>query len=439
MNPMHPGTPEDILRRLLDAALRAADPREFLPDRLPDLLPEWFASGVSRPSGRLVVLGAGKAAASMACAIEAALPADVVVSGVVVTRAGYALPCRMIEVLEAAHPVPDGSSMEAARRLQGAVRLLTRDDTVLVLISGGASALLASPREGLSLDDKRTLCRHLLTSGARIQDINCVRRHLSTIKGGQLARQCHPARVVTLALSDVAGDEPTAIGSGLTVADPTTCADALAVVERFGIPLPLPVRRALESGAWETPKPGDAALAGGEFHLVGSATRMLCAAAEAAQQLGLAALVLGDRIEGEAREVARVMAGIARSCGASGLPLAPPCVVLSGGETTVTVRGAGRGGRNTEFTLAMAAALAGEPGIAVLAADTDGIDGTEDNAGALYLPERWRPVMARTAAQALDNNDSYAWFRCHGDLVVTGPTRTNVNDFRAVLVFPAAT
>lgn len=422
------------LRHLFDVALSAADPRSFLPARLPELMPEWFSPRHSRPAGRLVVMGAGKAAASMAMAIEASLPSDVTISGVVVTRTGYALPCRALEVIEAAHPVPDDTSVAAANRLANLAHSLAANDTVLVLVSGGASALLAAPRPGLSLQEKQAICRLLLASGARIQEINCVRRHLSTMKGGQLTRLCHPARVVTLALSDVAGDEAAAIGSGLTVPDETTCGDALAVLNQYAIPIPSQVRDALERGDWETPKPGDPLLAGSEYHLVGSASAVLNAAAEAAKALGLAPLVLGDRIEGESREVARVMAGIARSCSARGIPIASPCVILSGGETTVTVRGGGRGGRNTEFVLAAAIALKGDPGIAVLAADTDGIDGTEDNAGALYLPEMWRSETAAQAALGLTNNDAYSWFQDRNALVMTGATYTNVNDFRAVLV-----
>ena len=429
--------PAAALRGWFADAVAAADPRRFLPAQLPRLLPEWFAPGRPAPRGRLIVVGAGKAAAAMAQAVEAALPAGRTASGLVVTRYGYGLPCRTIEVVEAAHPVPDAAGLAAAERLLALVSGLAADDTVLALISGGASALLAAPRPGLSLADKRQITRALLASGASIHEINCVRKHLSLVKGGQLARRVGPARLVTLALSDVTGDDPAVIGSGPTVADPTTCADALAVLERYAVEVPPQVRAALAEAAWETPKPGDPALAGSRYALVGSAHAVLQKISANAVRQGITPLVLGDAIEGEAAEVARVLAGIAHSCRRHGVPLKPPCVILSGGETTVTVRGNGRGGRNSEFLLALALALRGVPGISALAADTDGIDGSEDNAGALYLPAMLADPAARAEAMAcLANNDAYRWFAARDGLIVSGPTCTNVNDFRAVLVLP---
>ena len=431
--------PEARLRALFAAALGVADPRVFLPGQLPRLLPEWFATAPLPPRGKLIIVGAGKAAASMAQAIEMALPPGRSLSGVVVTPYGYGLPCRQIEVIEAAHPVPDAAGEVAAQRVLDAVRGLTSDDTVLALMSGGASALLAAPRPGLSLDDKRAITCALLRCGASIHEINCVRKHLSVLKGGQLGLQVFPARLITLALSDVTGDDPAVIGSGPTVGDPTRCADALAILQRYAVPLPAVARRALESGEWETPSADDARLANAQYHLIGSASEVLQKISGNATLQGWVPLVLGDAIEGEAREVARVMAGIAKSCQRQGMPVAAPCLILSGGETTVTLRGKGRGGRNSEFLLAFALALRGQPGIFALAADTDGIDGTEDNAGAVYSPAMWAASDgAARAAECLDDNDAYGWFAAQNGLVVTGPSFTNVNDFRAILVLPAA-
>ena len=434
-----PGDPAGLLRAWFAEALQAADPRHFLPAKLPRLLPEWFAPDGPAPSGRLIVIGAGKAAASMAQAVEIALPPGRSLSGLVVTRYGYGLPCRSIEVVEAAHPVPDPAGQAATRRMLETVSGLSANDTVLALISGGASALLAAPRPGLTLDAKRAITRALLASGATIHEINCVRKHLSLVKGGQLAQGVAPARLVTLALSDVTGDDPAVIGSGPTVADPTFCADALASLEYYRVEVPVVVREALAAGAWETPKPGDAGLAGTAWHLIGSAREVLQKIATNATWQGITPLVLGDAIEGEAREVARVMAGIALSCQRHGLPVRPPCVILSGGETTVTVGGSGRGGRNSEFLLALALALRGAPGISALAADTDGIDGSESNAGAVYWPEMLAgdDQSLADAARCLANNDAYRWFAERDGLVQTGPTYTNVNDFRAILVSPA--
>lgn len=434
-----PVDPEACLRGWFADALKAADPRGFLPSRLAQLLPEWFSPDRPAPRGRLVVVGAGKAAASMAQAVEAALPAGREVSGLVVTRYGYGLPCQQIEVIEAAHPVPDAAGQAAAERLLQAVSGLSADDTVLALISGGASALLAAPRPGLTLEAKRGITRALLASGATIHEINCVRKHLSLVKGGQLARRVGPAKLLTLALSDVTGDDPAVIGSGPTAADPTSCADALALLDRYQVALPPVVRDALSRGDWETPKPGDAALLGTRYELIGSARTVLQKIADNAAGRGIAPLVLGDAIEGEAREVARVMAGIALSCQRHGVPLKPPCLILSGGETTVTLRGNGRGGRNSEFLLALALALRGAPGISALAADTDGIDGSEDNAGAIYLPALLNvdPAALPEAISCLANNDAYRWFAARDALIFTGPSYTNVNDFRALLVLPS--
>lgn len=430
----------EFLRGIFSDALEAADPRTFLSGALAEILPEWFCPDHDPSSGRLIVVGAGKAAASMAQAVEAALPPRCQISGLVVTRYGYGLPCQQIKVIEAAHPVPDAAGVTATWNLLDMVTDLSADDTVLALISGGASALLAAPQPGLSLNHKREITRALLMSGASISEINCVRKHLSLIKGGQLAARIRPAKLVTLALSDVAGDDPAVIGSGPTVPDPSTCADALAILSRYQVPVSEVVRQALDQGAWETPKPGDATFVAGRFHLIGSAHDILQKISKNATLQGVSPLVLGDAIEGEAREVARVMAGIALSCQRYGAPLAPPCVILSGGETTVAVRGAGRGGRNSEFLLALAQALRGRPGIFALAADTDGIDGSEDNAGAIYSPDMLTEHDVSSFAEAmhcLTNNDAYSWFAARNALVVTGPTFTNVNDFRAILVLPA--
>jgi hydroxypyruvate reductase len=421
-----------LLRELFDAAVAAADPAHCLPAWLPDL-------PVS-PRGRTVIVGAGKAAAAMAAAVEAHWRGDPErLSGIVVTRYGHGAPTRRIEVVEASHPAPDEAGQRAAARLLQAVAGLTADDLVLVLLSGGGSALLAAPMDGITLDEKRRVTKALLACGAGIGEINCVRKHLSAIKGGRLALAARPARVVTLAISDVPGDELSTIASGPTVADPTTCADVLEIVDRYAIELPAAARAALLSGAAETPKPGNPGFARCESHIIATAQGSLAAAAELARARGVTPLVLGDAIEGESREVARVLGGIALSCAAHGVPLAGPCVLLSGGETTVTVKAAGRGGRNAEFLLGLALALGGHARIAAIAGDTDGIDGSEDNAGAMVLPD----TPARAAAAGIDlrarltENDAYSVFAALGDLVVTGPTRTNVNDFRAILIEPA--
>jgi hydroxypyruvate reductase len=392
--------------------------------------------------GRTLVLGAGKAGGSMAAAVDALWPADAPLSGLVVTRYDHVPPAYLqrpgrIEVVQARHPVPDEAGRQAAQRIAALAHGLTEHDLVLCLVSGGASALLALPAEGLTLADKQAVNQALLRSGAAIDEMNCVRKHLSAIKGGRLAAQCWPARVVTLLISDVPGDAPEVIGSGPTVPDPSTCADALAICRRYGIELPAAALAGLESGAFETPKPGDARFAGHAVHLIATPQASLEAAAALARSAGVSAHILSDEIEGESRDVGRVHAALARAVARRGEPFKRPCVILSGGETTVTVRGeGGRGGRATEFLLGCALALQGEPGVHVLAADTDGIDGIEHNAGALVTPD----TLARAAAlglkpaEFLDRHDCFTLFERLGDLVVPGPTYTNVNDFRAILV-----
>lgn len=415
-----------LLRRMFDAAVASAQPALVIPAHLPE--------AQTLGKGRLIVIGAGKASAAMARAVEGhwSGPLD----GLVVTRYGHGVPCERIEIVEAAHPVPDGAGESAALRILEKVQGLNAGDCVLALISGGGSALLAAPAPGITLGEKRALTSALLKSGASIGEMNCVRKHLSAIKGGRLAVAAWPAQVLTLAISDVPGDDPAVIASGPTVADPTTAVDALKVLDFHGINIPAALRARLLSGELETPKPGDPRLGKSEFRLVASPRQMLEAAAAEARAMDITPLILGDAIEGEAREVARVLAGIALSCADHGVPLAGPCVLLSGGETTVTVRGRGRGGRNAEFLLGLALALNGHPRIHAIAGDTDGIDGSEDNAGALVMAD----TMARAAAAGIDlrahltENDAYGVFAALGDLVVTGPTRTNVNDFRAILV-----
>jgi hydroxypyruvate reductase len=346
------------------------------------------------------------------------------------------VPCSRIEIVEAAHPVPDDAGRQAAARIAEMVQGLSADDLVLCLISGGGSALLSLPAPGLSLEDKQAVNRALLKCGATISEMNCLRKHLSAIKGGRLAAAAAPARIVSLLISDVPGDDPSIIASGPTVPDPSSAADALAVLEKYAIEVPEAVVAHLRGGRDETPKPGDPRLAGAEAVLIASPQGSLEAAARAAREAGVTPYILGDRIEGEARQVAEMHAGIARQTAAGEGPVTPPALLLSGGETTVTVRGQGRGGRNAEFLLALTVALDGAPGIHAIACDTDGIDGTEDNAGALAGPDS----LARAEGLGLDararlaDNDGYGFFEALGDLVKTGPTLTNVNDFRAILV-----
>jgi glycerate 2-kinase len=362
------------------------------------------------------------------------------ISGLVVTRYGHGVPCRQIEVVEASHPVPDAAGQEAASRILASVQGLTADDLVLCLISGGGSALLALPASGITLEDKQAVAKALLRSGASIHQMNCVRKHLSAIKGGRLAAAAFPARVVTLAISDVPGDDVSVIASGPTVPDPNTFREALAILKRYGIDGPEPVIRHLMAGVDETPKPGDPRLGRSTTVLIATPQDSLEAAARIARTVGYSPVILGNALEGEARDMAMVHAGIARQIAGYGQPAAAPCVLLSGGETTVTVRGKGRGGRNAEFLLALAVALDSHPGICGLAADTDGIDGSEDNAGAWIGPD----TLARAAAAGLDakallaGNDAYRFFAGLDDLIVTGPTLTNVNDFRAILIDPVS-
>ena len=418
--------PRALLRALFDAAIASAQPSICVPPHLPT--PQELGSG------RLIVIGAGKASAAMAQAVERAWSGPL--SGFVVTRYGYGVPCERIEIAEAAHPVPDEAGLRAAQRMLDVVRGLRADDLVLCLISGGGSALLPLPAPGLTLADKQAVNRALLRSGATISEMNCVRRHLSAIKGGRLAAACHPARVRTLLLSDVPGDRPIDIASGPTVGDPTTCADALALVRRYGIELPPAASAVLESGRGESVKPDDPRLAGIDTRIVAAPQQALEAAAAVARAAGLPAHILGDALEGEAHDVGKVLAGIALQVADKGQPFQTSCVLLSGGETTVTVRGQGRGGRNVECLLSFAAATGGHPRIHALMGDTDGVDGQEEVAGAIATPD----TLSRAWAQGINpldrlaDNDGHGFFEALGDRVVTGPTLTNVNDFRAILV-----
>ena len=415
--------PHELLTDMLRAAIASAQPAICVPPHLPP-----------RPKGRTIVVGAGKASAAMARAVEDAW--DGPLEGLVVTQHGYRVACDRIEIAEASHPVPDAAGEAAARRILALASSAGADDLVLCLISGGGSALMPLPAAGLTLKDKQAVNRALLRSGATIGEMNCVRKHLSAIKGGRLAAAASPARIVSLMISDVPGDSPSVIASGPTVPDPTTFADARAILDRYGIAEPAAALAHLRAAADETPKAGDPRLAASETVLVATPRMALEAAAEVARANGVTPVILGDAIEGEAREVAKLQAGMALRVAAAGQPIRPPAVLLSGGETTVTVRGKGRGGRNAEFLLALAVALGGAPEVSALAADTDGIDGTEDNAGALLSPDS----LGRASAAGIDakarlaDNDGYGFFSALGDLVVTGPTLTNVNDFRAILI-----
>ena len=429
--------PQAFLRSLYDAAVRRAMPLHSMAAYLPK----------PPAKGRTLVLGAGKAGAAMVHALEALWPKDAPLSGLVVTRYGH-LPARpagvpeRIEIVEAAHPVPDAAGLQAAGRILALTQGLTADDLVLCLISGGGSALLTLPADGLTLADKQRINKDLLNSGANIIEMNCVRKHLSRIKGGRLAAACVPAQVVTLTISDVPGDDPSVIASGPTVPDATSCTDALAILRRYQIRVPAAIEAALQAGALETPKPGDACFAGHDVRMIATPMQSLQAAADLAQAAGITPYILSDELEGESREVGKVHAALARASARGQGPFAKPCVILSGGETTVTVRELpaglqrGRGGRAGEFCMGLAEALQGQTGVWALAADTDGIDGMEDNAGAQVAPD----TLARAAAQGhklseyLLRNDAYGYFSALNDLVVTGPTNTNVNDFRAILV-----
>lgn len=411
------------LRALFDTAVASADPRSVLAKHLPP----------KPTAGRVVVVGGGKSAAVMAAALEDAWP-DVQLEGTVVTRYGHAVPTQRIEVIEASHPVPDANSQRGAMRLLERVQGLNANDTVIALMSGGASALLAAPAAGLTLGDKQAVNRALLACGANIVEMNCVRKHLSAIKGGRLAAAAAPAKVVTLAISDVPGDDPAVIGSGPTVPDPTTYADAREIVARYGIELPPAVAARLAQDDDETPK----TLPHAEFQMIATPMMALEAMAAKARQLGMQPLILGDALEGEAAQVGIVMAGIARSIRAHSQPMPAPAVILSGGETTVTMTGKthGKGGRNTTFLLGLTIALDGMPGVWAVAGDTDGIDGMDEIAGALTTPD----TLARARAVGVDarvslaSHDSHGFFGAIGDLIITGPTLTNVNDIRAILV-----
>ena len=423
--------PKKLLRQMFDAAVAAAQSSHCLPPHLQDLLQ-------TPVRGRTLVIGAGKASAEMARVVEQHWPGPI--EGLVVTRYGYAVPCARIAIMEAAHPVPDAASVLAAERILELVTGLTADDLVICLVSGGGSALMVLPGDGVTLQDKQDINRALLKSGATIGEMNCVRRHLSAIKGGRLAAACHPARVVTLLISDVPGDDPADIASGPTSADRTTCADALAILKRYQIAMPDAVRALLDGGAGESVKPGDPRLAGSDIRMIATPLMALEAAAQVARDAGVPVHILGDSIEGEARDVGIVMAGMARHVALHGQPFAAPCILLSGGETTVTVRGDGRGGRNVEFLLSLAVALNGQAGTYGIACDTDGVDGQEEIAGAVITPD----TLARAwdlgikPRDSLANNDGHGFFGALGDAVVSGPTLTNVNDFRAVYIGAAS-
>ncbi len=413
--------PRDFLQRMFNAAVAAAQPHL----RIPEFLPK-------APKGRTVVIGAGKASAAMARAFEEAWEGEL--SGLIVTRYGYEVACGRLEIFSAAHPVPDGNSELGARRLLETVSKLTEDDLAVCLISGGGSALIAAPADGLTLDDKQAVNTALLRSGANIHEMNCVRKHLSAIKGGRLAAAAAPARIVNLLISDVPGDHPASIASGPTVPDPSTYADARAIIGKYGIDLPAGAKARLETGVSETPKPGNPIFDRVETHLIALPKASLAAAAAVAEAEGVRTIMLGDALEGEARELGAEHARLALETRSSG----GGCVLLSGGETTVTVRGHGKGGRNVEYVLGMARELRGAPGVHAIACDTDGIDGAGDNAGATVHPDTLARALEKglEAGDFLARNDAYSYFEAIGDLVMTGPTRTNVNDFRAVLVEP---
>jgi hydroxypyruvate reductase len=442
-SPLHPdipSNPRNFLRQLFDAAVKRALPLPNTPEFLP-----------KPPKGRTLVLGAGKAAGAMAHAVEALWPPAAPLSGMVVTRYGHT-PVRpagvpeRLKVVEASHPVPDAAGLAAAEQILALTQGLTKDDLVLCLISGGGSALLTLPANGLDLAEKQAINQALLKSGANIGEMNCVRKHLSRIKGGRLAEACAPARVVTLAISDVPGDDPSVIASGPTVPDATTCAHALAILQRYQIEISPVVMNALSSAQWESPKPGDSLFDQTSVHLIATPQQSLLAAAALAESKGLRAYVLSDEIEGESREVGKVHAALARASARGQGPFVKPCVILSGGETTVTIRAAqaksgvkareGRGGRAGEFCMGLAQALQGQADVWALAADTDGIDGIEDNAGAIVTPDTLARgvMMGLVLGDHLAGNDAYGYFQNLNDLVFSGPTHTNVNDFRAVLV-----
>lgn len=423
MNNVGISSPRLFLESLFRAAIDAAKPEDCVRRNLP-----------LQPVGRTIVIGAGKAAASMARGLEQSWAGPL--SGLVVTRYGYGAPTSRIEVAQAAHPVPDQAGIDATRRILQMVSGLSADDLVICLISGGGSALLTAPLPGITLEEKQFVNKALLASGASISEMNCVRRHLSQVKGGRLAAACHPARVVTLMISDIPGDSPVDIASGPTVGDATTCEDALEIIDRYQISLPESVLHALKSGVGESIKPDDPRLERNELRMIAAPAMSLQAAATLAEASGINAYVLGDRWEGEARDVGKVMAGITFQATLQSEPFKLPCVLLSGGETTVTVRGNGRGGRNVEFLLSLALALNGTPSVYALAGDTDGVDGMEEIAGAYIDPTTLSRAWAKKMPpkQFIANNDAHTFFETLGDAIVTGPTLTNVNDFRAVLI-----
>lgn len=413
-----------LLKAMFEAAVASAQPEIRVPQFLP----------AATPKGQLIVIGAGKASAAMAKAVETHWPGDL--SGMVVTRYGYEEPCQRIEILSAAHPVPDEAGHKAAQKILDCVSDLTPDDLVLCLISGGASALLALPAEGLTLEDKQRINKDLLRSGATIREMNCVRRHLSGIKGGRLAAACYPAQVINLLISDVPGDDPADIGSGPTVGDVTTCADALTIIDRYRITIPDAIRERLIDGGLESVKPDDQRLSRVTTHMIATPYLSLQAAADISLRAGIATYILGDAIEGEAKDVGTSFAGLTRQIAAHNAPFQKPCILLSGGETTVTVKGRGKGGRNVEFLLALGSALQGVPGVYALAADTDGVDGLEEIAGAVWTPDTLNRAWSLnlSAREALDNNDAHSFFLKLDQSLITGPTKTNVNDFRAILI-----
>lgn len=411
---------------MFEAAVASAQPDLRVPLFLPN----------TPPKGRLIVIGAGKASAAMARAIEQHWLGEI--SGLVVTRYGYEEPCQRIEILSSAHPVPDDAGHQAAQRILDYVSDLTSDDIVLCLISGGGSALLPLPAEGLTLDDKQRINRELLRSGATIREMNCVRRHLSRIKGGRLAAACYPAQVINLLISDVPGDDPADIASGPTVGDPTTCADALAIIHRYKITIPEAIRTRLLDGDLESVKPNDQRLARVTTHMIATPHQSLQAAADVSLTAGVATYIMGDAIEGEAKDVGTTFAGLTLQVAKHNTPFQKPCILLSGGETTVTISGdcSGKGGRNVEFLLALGVALQGLPGVYALAADTDGVDGLEEIAGAVLTPDTlnraWQQGLS--ARDALENHDAHTFFGKLDQSLITGPTRTNINDFRAILI-----
>ncbi len=423
--------PRKLLLNSFNAAIAAADPLHIVPQYLP--------KPPGTPGGRTLVVGAGKAAAAMALAVENHWPETAALSGIVITRYGHSILTNRITVIEAGHPFPDRQGEQAAQRILAEVKKLNADDLLLCLLSGGGSSLLSLPVANISLNDLKAVTRELLRSGATIQEINTVRKHLSAIQGGRLAASCH-APILALVISDVTGDDPTHIASGPCAPDPTTYQEALTILERYRISAPATVMDTLLMGKQgklaETPKQGDAIFDRVENHVIARAHDSVAAAGEFFRNQGITAAILGDAVTGEARDVAKVYAALVREIRHDEHPWKPPVVLISGGETTVTVNGSGRGGRNTEFLLSLAIELDGVGNVHALACDTDGIDGSENNAGATIAPDSLRRArkLGINAAASLANNDSYTFFNQLGDLVVTGPTRTNVNDYRAILI-----